>query len=48
MHPEKIAFTNAMIDLFQPFKLNLAVYGPKNCGKTTLLYGLVEAATNFT
>lgn len=39
--PEKIPYTNALIDLCQPFKLNIAVIGSKESGKSSLIQSVV-------
>ena len=35
-------YTNAIIDLCQPFKLNIAVIGARNSGKSNLVQSLVN------
>ena len=35
--PDKVLYTNALIDVCQPLRLNIAVIGDKQTGKTELI-----------
>ena len=39
---EKVPYTNAVIDLCQPFKLNVAVIGMQGTGKSSLIQGIID------
>ena len=41
-YPQKIPYTNAIIDLCLPFKLNVAVIGSKNSCKTSYIEAIVK------
>ncbi|CDW71814.1 UNKNOWN [Stylonychia lemnae] len=45
--PQKVPYTNAIIDLCQPFKLNVAVIGKKNSGKSSLIQGFVNVLVDY-
>jgi Cdc6-like AAA superfamily ATPase len=45
LYPLKIPYTNSIIDLCLPFKLNVAVIGSKGSGKTLLIESIVKALT---
>ena len=45
--PQKVPYTNAVIDLCQPFKLNVAVIGKKNSGKSSLIQGFVNVLVEY-
>jgi len=42
-----VPYTNAIIDLCQPFKLNIAVIGQKNSGKSTLIQSIVNILVDY-
>ena len=45
--PQKVPFTNAVVDLCQPFKLNLALIGQRGSGKSAVIEGLVRLLVDF-
>lgn len=45
MHPTKVPYTNAIIDLCLPFKLNIAVIGKTKCGKSTYIESIIKLLT---
>jgi len=47
LFPQKVPFTNAVVDLCQPFKLNVSVVGQKGSGKSALVEGLVRVLVDF-
>eukprot|EP00347_Sterkiella_histriomuscorum_P001492 403371827 len=44
---QKLPYTNAVIDLCQPFKLNLAVIGQKGSGKSALIESIVNVLVDY-
>lgn len=46
-YKDKVPYTNAIIDLCQPFKLNVAVIGQKGSGKSKLIKGMVDVLVDF-
>ena len=45
VYPNKLPYTNAVIDLCLPFKLNVALIGKKNCGKTNYIEAIINVLT---
>lgn len=43
--PAKVPYTNAIIDLCLPFKLNIAVIGKQKCGKTSYIEAIIKLMT---
>jgi ABC-type Mn2+/Zn2+ transport system ATPase subunit len=46
--PNKVPFTNAIIDLCLPFKLNVAVIGKNKSGKSSYIESIVKLLTEKT
>lgn len=40
-YPQKVPFTNALVDLCQPHKLNVAVIGDQGTGKSELILKII-------
>lgn len=45
LYPSKVPYTNAIIDLCLPFKLNIAVIGKSKCGKSSYIEAIVKLLT---
>ena len=46
-YPLKVPYTNAIIDLCQPFKLNIALIGQGKTGKSTLIESVVNLLMDY-
>ena len=47
-YPQKVPFTNALIDLCQPLRLSVAVIGAHKSGKSALIKGMARLLTEQT